>query len=74
MPLTEGMITELIGSTMNIAFFNTRTRHPNGKPIRVMISASLTTTPKFEPWGATKLGAENNKHIIHEPALFKIHD
>ena len=64
MAFAQGMVAEFVGRTVNIALLQSRTCHPNGEAVRVMI-ATITALGKGR---AAKLACPHDECAVEQAA------
>jgi hypothetical protein len=71
----SGIKTEIIGPAVNCAWLNTATRHPNGIPMRMMISTDLVwLESSLHHRSPTKLSAPKDQGFVEKTTLLEVLD
>ena len=68
----ESMIAEFVGGSMDVAFFQTGSRHPDRESVGMMIATICAASTAFQARRATEFCAEDDQSFVEQSALFQI--
>src|SRR5258708_38228256 len=74
MALSQGVIAQFVGLTVDVAAFQTSARHPDREAVRMMVPAILAPGPELKARRAAELGAEDDQRFVEQAALLEVLD